>query len=342
MYPTSGTKLSAAQMECTHVVQSFREGCRLEVCAHLTSDEAVATEVGPLLLRSLFDGQLRLPAHGAPSLTSLPHRDQLWVQRAAVRHIQYGLTYRPSRRTDGEGGSYAQPRPRDFPAREGGDPAVGAGRVNWVLTPALNELGGGRRTFSSQGQRQTSSYVSQPHQPHGKPATHSFTSSTTRSAISTPFAAAEASASSARQQIAPPAWHIKDGVRELLVGEIQRQRILVQQCQAAGEGPFPTEGTVDPTIQRSISAAPPASTVTSTPTVAKAAALPPTPAVADVAVSKDFFGRVIPSKPVPSSAATSEAGTNHSGVLPPRSAVRYVYHDGSTNAVKMPAAFTDF
>ena len=94
--------------------------------------------------------------------------------------------------------------------------------------------------------------------------------------------------------------------------------------------------------------------VSSEPPVQIVATPQPSPKKVLKAVAKDFFGRPIAPKAATTNVvkktlvkAVKQEGSEHSvtptkKVLPPTHPVKYVFFDGSTNAVKMPATLSDF
>ncbi|RNF10241.1 hypothetical protein TraAM80_01680 [Trypanosoma rangeli] len=310
-FPRESAGLSRRLAESANIVRTFRDGCHGETAAHMSSVNVVAQETAPLLLHSLLDASLRVSAHSIASVSALSPRDQQLLLAAVARHAEYGLSYA-----------------RAAKAGNGGGDADDTVEEHWELTPPIHRLAG------------------------LDPRAASVPPSTRQATLATP-SRMDASASP-RPATAVVVLRQPEELRQLMVGEIRRfviQRSAHRPSRgtthashsptAVGEGVKGTDkklhGVRAVEVERTTTAAaaaPQAPLTAAAPSTAPAARPRPSG-------KRDFFGRLIPED----TAKTSSSATYRkpAGVVTAaKLTVQYIYHDGSTNAVRIPAAFSDF
>ncbi|CCW63950.1 unnamed protein product [Phytomonas sp. EM1] len=337
-YPREQAQAQQLWSASRSALQAFREGCSsLEVATHLWSTEPLAAEVCPLLLRSLFDRRLRLSSYPMADFSTLPAVDQRYLQAAVERHGVYGLSYRkqsqphffletgPFGNRTGFASSMTNDEPHSSPGSGGGE-GGGEGMLpeeTWCLTPSIDHVGGIRRHFIPDRRRARVLI--------GNPAA----STTAPTTFSTPSNTAEARAS------LPFFMTMKDELKQMIVGAIQRHAIVVK---AKGHFPSPPSsslrrGAAQPVGVGKVAIPPRAKPV-------EEPSPPPSPVNSAVKASipggkRDFFGRIVGSGST-KGASKGPLATPSPRSVPQKPPVRYVYHDGSTNAVKFPATIHDF
>lgn len=330
--------------ESVHIARTFRDGCCGETAAHLCSVDVVSQEVVPLLLRCLLDVSLRVPAYSIASISALSQRDQQLLLASIIRHAEYGLTYARSLSASGRAsGAFLF-----SPAGEsgGGDEAP---QERWELSPPIHRLG----CVSVDAAR-------------GRPAG--------RGALAATVTATSALFSSSATPIM--VLQTREEVRQLMVGEIQR--VVIQNASLrAAKNKMGTNGSRKTTVVEremketrkgdEMAALPPVgkrlreekegggnettddrkknvkreieTTVPSHSTATAVSSL--APSKSKLGGKRDFFGRLISG-----GASTTSTRTTATTTCEKREraklTVQYTYHDGSTNAVKIPAVFADF
>lgn len=281
-------------------------------------------------------------------------------------------------RDDDEGGQKALPTTDGSsgpPAAEGAGSSSSfrADRITWELNPAVDDLGFLLRPFSKENSRHNSSGNRPSHQgqQHASIAGVKRTFSAMQQPPGTGTAASSGGHSESRTGKPSPLLSIRDDLRQYMVGEVQRHIILQQHNRSAATSTKSTRTTTTTTTTAAPPVAPSevkvaAPRITSSSSLSAAgggsgggsgsAAPPQKPRI----VKRDFFGRPIVSSPV---ASPTQGGGNNSssgGGFPAagggaaaaqtqrvaeeeeKPIVKYVYVEGSTNAVKVPATFDDF
>ncbi|KPA76143.1 hypothetical protein ABB37_07910 [Leptomonas pyrrhocoris] len=407
-FPREQATLRRLQSASQHTAQQFRGGCRPHIAAFLSGAEIASTDVAPMLLRCLFDRSLRLPAHSITSFSRLPPADQRLLQASVARHVEYGLSYEKDRQYTPpfNGGVAGANRFGSFLSGSAED------EVPWRLTPEMDELLAGivrpmERTllggYGGGGGRGTSFFQRSRYGDSGSSGAHTPSNYVKGNGASSTTVAAAAGRPSLSSVLLP----LKNEIRQILVGEIRRYRILQsveflqkqqqQQHDAVADAGV-AAATAPPPVQvkrprEGDSCAKPDSAAGVT-VKAEGAGVPVLRKVkregeegkveaapkeeetttARPAARRDFFGRPIADAPAvnhraarilntttttttttasPPSSSPSPSPTGGSGnsgfprsqphqPLSTRAYVRYVYQDGSTNAVKMPAVLADF
>ncbi|PBJ68192.1 hypothetical protein BCY84_22028 [Trypanosoma cruzi cruzi] len=326
-FPRECAMLSQRMSESVNIARTFREGCHGETAAHMCSLDAISQEIAPLLLRSLLDLSLRVPAHSFASLSALSLQDQQLLLASVARHAEYGITYARLSR-----------------ARNESSEADDAVEEHWELTPPIHRLGCVLREAAS----------STPLARRGTLA--ALGPQTTASA-------------SLRHAASIMVLRVTEELKQLMVGEIQR---FVIQRNAANTARKTTNTNQPPqAVRKAVTVLTAghmrgrekrnkeeekeeeeekektASVKKAMKTSHTAASTPPgVPEAASVpkprppAGKRDFFGRLIPEvaeKLSPSTTCKKPTAAATANVT-----VQYIYHDGSTNAVRIPAVFEDF
>ncbi|ESL11308.1 hypothetical protein TRSC58_00944 [Trypanosoma rangeli SC58] len=314
-FPRESTGLSRRLAESANIVRTFRDGCHGETAAHMSSVSVVAQETIPLLLHSLLDASLRVSAHSIASVSALSPRDQQLLLAAVARHAEYGLSYARAAKVGNRGGD-----------------AEDTVEEHWELTPPIHRLAG------------------------LDPSAASVPPSARQATLATPSRMDASASASPRPATAAVVLRMREEVRQLMVGEIRRfviQRSARRPARgithashsptAVGEGVKGTDEklhnvrTVEverTTTTTAAAAAPQASPTAAAPSTAPATRPRPSG-------KRDFFGRLIPEGTA--KASSSATYRKPVGVMAAaKLTVQYIYHDGSTNAVRIPAAFSDF
>ncbi|EKF28522.1 hypothetical protein MOQ_007730 [Trypanosoma cruzi marinkellei] len=323
-FPRECAMLSQRMSESVNIARTFREGCHGETAAHMCSLDVISQEIAPLLLRSLLDLSLRVPAHSLASLSALNPQDQQLLLSSVARHAEYGITYARMSR-----------------ARNESNEADDAVEEHWELTPPIHRLGCVLREAASS------------------------TPLARRATLAAPAPQTTASAS-LRPAASIMVLRVKEELKQLMVGEIRR---FVIQRNAANTARNSTNTNQPPQAVREAMAASNAGhmrgrekrnkeeeeeegektapvkkamktshTAASTPLGVPDVAFAPKPR--PPAGKRDFFGRLIPevsAKLSPSINCKKPTAAATANVT-----VQYIYHDGSTNAVRIPAVFEDF
>lgn len=324
------------------VSRCFSDSLRGTLAAMYHSTPLVAMDVAPMLTRSLVNMLVKFPSHAVSSIKSMTPADQRLLGEAIERHVEYGLSYTDQIKQ----GGVARDANRLLQQR------------HYVLTPPLHSLGCVALKESPTVMSAMAAPIAQ--RAGGWKDAKSFAASrgqaatTSNSTVgaSSYYKAAPASQTQ-RHQNMPIVVTMKEDIKQLIAGEcsslsIKRRQEHFTTTESSKKKPQPA-------------AIKSAAASNETPNTASTPVAPPAPLVVPAslglqsAVKKDFFGRPIQSKPkVPSSSLRTPAcadttvprvtPTKEFGkrVAPPTHVVKYVYFDGSTNAVKLPAIMSDF
>ncbi|SCU68647.1 ATPase family associated with various cellular activities (AAA), putative [Trypanosoma equiperdum] len=358
-FPRAAATAARRRDESFHITRMVRDNCRsLEVASHLYSTTAI-TEVVPSLLRCLCDVSLHIPSHTVASGVGLTPKDQQLLRAAVARHALYGFTY--VRTTRGRPGNHR--RGSDEPDH------VAEEEEHWELDPPIHRI-----CCASLSEAQ------QERMPGQRPAVRDTSSSSVM------------------------VLHMKEEVKQLLVGEIHRHIIQTSSLRAVrnhgGARKDNTGGTDEIVVKRDstlpsrkrerddeidgreikvkkeeekFSGVPkPADGMHGTRTgvtvkreedAAEMCGCSPQAEGPKAAVSaalssskpaqtvlKDFFGRPIAAKPKGMPLAFSKAKGENVVDLSNAGAhgrakkltVQYIYKEGCTNGVKIPASLNDF
>ena len=226
-FPREQATLRRLRSESQHVGQQFRAGCRPHIAAFLGGEEVTSTDMAPMLLRSLFDRSLRLPAHAITSFSGLPQADQQLLHASVARHVEYGLNYEKDRQyvpPSFGGGGYAGP----FSTSSSDD------EVPWRLTPALDKLLAGvvrPMEKSLLGRRGASFFQRSRYGDRSGGVNININSSSAGAHGPSSFVKAAgggigSSSTTGRPSLSSVLMPLKNEIRQILVGEIRQYEIL--------------------------------------------------------------------------------------------------------------------
>ncbi|CAD2221716.1 hypothetical protein AGDE_13743 [Angomonas deanei] len=287
---------------------SHRGGAAL--LAFLTNTSLISTDLAPFLMRCLFDVSLRLPSHRITDVKDLSPIQQKQIQQSVERHALYGLAYRSkvkkefNRNADNNNNNQTMFGQEEPPS-------------HWVLEPDLALLGGIHCFFPNEKENNNDKTNNKPWKKFNHP-NNVVKRSFPQNAIYEP----------------------KEELKELIMNELNKYYI---------RGSADTDVDNHSKNNKRIKKETPTQIPMSEP--AKTSFLSPVEEVhsnsnsvtAPTAVKKDFFGRIITTNNTnnkKTNAQPNSKNTNHNNNSVTQ--VRYVYHDGATNAVKIPTVMEDF
>lgn len=335
-YPSERYRLRQQQL----VAQSVRQGLEerwgaTELAVFWLGDQERLLEWSSYMLHCLYDLDLLLsPKQGSRRLqwsgtALLPPNVRESVERTVARHVVYGLRYTAP--------PALLPWESEAPRSEGGggEGAAAGGGVRsmlaslwatprWRLDPDI-EVAGSLRCCFSQPQQEVGGAAGA----FGKPPFTRFASHT-RGGRGVGGTAAEGSSKRTKR---PPTFFAKDDLRQYLVAEISRSAILSSRKMHRGataaviKDAARTTAAVSPAVQKQ------------EPVLPKEEEKPKE----EDKPRKNLFDRfMVQTKPKkkPTMVKTGEGASSASGKT--ADLVRYLYFDGATNAVKVPAVWDHF
>nr|CCD11568.1 unnamed protein product [Trypanosoma congolense IL3000] len=357
-FPREAREADYRASEALHISRMIRDGCRsLEVAAHLYST-ASTLDFAPLLLRCLCDVSLHVPSHSLSSAVGLSQKDKQLLHATVARHALYGLTYArvPVGRQNGNAWNKEETRNDDEQEEL------------WELTPPIHHI-----CCTTLNSLRGAHNLSQKNRHDGA-------------------------------SLSIMALCMKEEVKQLLVGEIQRHviqntasraarggvKIINGSARSNGKGGDVSHNTtklqsrkrereedekgvfvkvkteegvevprgpgvgaehgVGPESHAQLKPAAVSEPDLKKPTSAKGgSANPTTSSLTEPSRPRDLFGRPIVAGSLGGKLSVGKGGRgaasggSGAGDAPARKlAVQYIYREGCTNAVKIPATFEDF
>ncbi|KAG8344829.1 hypothetical protein TRVL_04345 [Trypanosoma vivax] len=351
-FPREGFCANRRKMESTHIVRSLRDGCRVpEISAHLYTADAVNDFI-PLLLRCLCDVSVRLPSRPIASIAALNKRDHQLLSESVARHATYGLSYALTTR----GLFYSGEESEDEVERWDLTPPIhrtccvsrSASRAqhepgHWELSPVM--VLSMKAEMKQLMVGEIGRFIIQSEALHNKKGRKDSESATHPSVV--------------------VAKSVSD--KPLVEHQAPRKRERVDD-DGAGGGDEKVEGDIEVTRSvphRKLAVEVNVSELQNVKDLKDSSVMPNrfssrttnkpegVPVKIEGSVRRDLFGRPIPDKAsgvpvVGGSRSLEENGPASSvktiGVKKAANVqtVQYIYHDGSTNAVKIPASLKDF
>lgn len=334
---------SERQRAAAEAARCFMGSLRGANAPSYSSCEGVSMDVAPLFTRCLMHAWIKFPSHQFSGIKALGPADQRLFQSAVERHVEYGISY--AEQLDAEADAKSSKwRPPGQPEK--------SSRNSWGLSPSLHLLGGLRR------------YIAKPRRtgpadlPHAPPARNDNYFTVRNVTIASGFLSPQGT---------PIVMSMHDDVKQVLVGACSQESIRRRQekltattlAANAGRERFPLPQLADSDAKTFVPKQTEMISASDSPAPVSASVAPQqSPKKPLKAVAKDFFGRPIAPKAAASTTkklapvktvVKAEGGDSQASVvtptkkvLPATHPVKYVFFDGSTNAVKMPATLADF